>query len=49
MRVVMSCGANSGRSKFAAPGKRMVQVFLENDSRFGAVLDVGKVVSSQVY
>ena len=45
----MSCGANSGLSKFVVPGKRMVQVFLANDSRFGIALDVGKVEPSQVY
>ena len=49
IRVVMSCGANSGCSKLVFPGKWMVQVFLEKVSRLGTVEDVGKVEPSQVY
>ena len=45
----MSWGASSGLSKFCFPGKRMVQVFLENDSRLGTVEDVGRVEPNQVY
>ena len=46
MRVVMSCGANSGRSKLGFPRKRIVQVFLEKVSRLGTVEDVGRAVPS---
>ena len=48
MRVVMSCGTNSGRSKLVFPGKQMVQVFLEKVSRLETVMGVGRVEPSQV-